>query len=86
MSRESLAELERRYAVRQSELEPRVFYRLTDNWVEMSVRFVTEEHGVRKVKDAMSRDILDGFDTARISIASGTYDVVGMPELHVTVK
>ena len=44
LGEESLRELERRYFVRPSELQPRVFYRLTDNWVEMSVRFITEEH------------------------------------------
>ena len=35
------------------------------------------------VKDAMSREILDEFDRAKISIASGTHDVVGFPELKV---
>lgn len=83
LGREPLEELERRYAVNRVDLEPRVFYRLTDNWVEMTVRFVTENHQVRALKDGMSRDILDGFDKAKISIASGTYDVVGMPELRV---
>jgi hypothetical protein len=51
----------------------------------MSVRFVTREHGIRGVKDAMSRQILDGLDEAKIGIASGTYEVVGMPELRVRV-
>ena len=59
--------------------------RLTDNWVEMAVRFVTEDHGVRRVKDAMTRDILDHFDAEKIEIASGTYEVVGMPEMRVHV-
>ena len=80
---EALVELERRYAVRREELEPRVFFRLTDNWTEMSLRFLAKDYGVRHLKDQMSRDILDQFDRAKISIASGTYEVVGMPELHV---
>ncbi len=86
LSEDALLELERRYFIRRSELHPRVFFRLTDNWVELSVRFITEEHGIRDIKDRMSRDILDGFDREGIEIASGTYDVVGMPELHVRVK
>jgi small-conductance mechanosensitive channel len=85
LSEESLKELERRYMVKRAELEPRVYFRLTDNWVEMSVRFITEEHGIRKLKDAMSREILDGFDRTNIGIASGTYQVVGMPELNVRI-
>jgi len=83
LSEEALRELERRYVVKREELNPRVFYRLTDNWVELAMRFVAEDHGVRKLKDAMSREILDEFDKAGIGIASGTYDVVGFPELKV---
>jgi hypothetical protein len=31
----------------------------------------------------LSRQILRDFDRAKISIASGTYDVVGLPEVKV---
>lgn len=85
LGEEALKELERRYAVKREELHPRVFFRLTDNWVEMSVRFLTEEHGIRRIKDAISREILEGLDRANIGIASGTYQVVGMPELSVRI-
>lgn len=44
---QALAELERRYFVKRSQFEPRVFVHLTDNWIELAVRFVTGEHGVR---------------------------------------
>jgi small-conductance mechanosensitive channel len=83
LSEASLAELERRYFVRQTDLHPHVYYRLTDNWVEMTVRFVAEEQGVREIKDRMSREILEAFDQAGIGIASSTIVVTGMPELRV---
>jgi small-conductance mechanosensitive channel len=83
LSEDALHELERRYVVKREELEPCVYFRLTDNWVELAVRFVAEDHGIRKLKDAMSREILDEFDRAKISIASGTYEVVGFPEVKV---
>jgi len=83
LSQPALQDLERRYSVRQEEMQPTIFMRLTDNWVEMAVRFVTEDHGVRRVKDAMTREILDRLDAAKIGIASSTYEVVGMPELRV---
>jgi small-conductance mechanosensitive channel len=84
LSEEALKELERRYVVKREELQPRVFYKLTDNWVELSVRFIAEDHGVRKLKDAMSRTILDEFERSGINIASGTYDIVGLPEVKVS--
>ena len=46
---------------------------------------MTKDHGIRAVKDAMSLQILDGLEAAKIGIASGTYEVVGMPELRARV-
>ena len=83
LSRDVLDELRRRHFLREAELEPHVFFRLTDNWVEMSLRFIARDSGIRALKDKMSRDILDAFEKARIEIASGTYEVVGMPPIEV---
>jgi len=83
LGEDALLELERRYMIQRTDLEPRVYFRLTDNWCEMSVRFIVDSHKVRDVKDRMSRAIIDGLDAAKIGIASGTYEVVGMPELQV---
>lgn len=38
MSAEALQELRRRYFLDSADLEPRVYWRLTDNWLELSVR------------------------------------------------
>jgi small-conductance mechanosensitive channel len=83
MSADDLAEMQRRYFLDASSLKPHVYFRLTDNWIEMAVRFITRSHGVRALKDTMSREILDGLDAARIGIASSTYDIVGMPPIRV---
>lgn len=69
--------------MKREELEPKVYYTLTDNWVELAVRFITEDHGIRKLKDAMSREILRELNSAGIGIASGTYEIVGFPEVKV---
>ena len=66
--------------------EPRVYWRLTDNWLELTVRFVTREHGVRDVKDRMSREILQALDEAGIGLASATFEVVGLPQVTVKVN
>jgi small-conductance mechanosensitive channel len=83
LSEEALRALEQRYVLKRTELEPQMFWRLTDNWVEMTIRFIVPDAGIRTIKSAMSRDILDEFDRAGIPIASGTYEVVGMPPLKV---
>jgi small-conductance mechanosensitive channel len=76
-------EMRRRYAMEVPEMAPKVYLRLTDNWVELTVRFLTSEHGVRDAKDQMSRGIIAALDRAGIGIASGTYEVVGMPPLRI---
>jgi small-conductance mechanosensitive channel len=65
------------------DLGPSVYYRLTDNWLELTVRFVVPERGVRGIKDAMSREILRGLDAAHIGLASGTYEIVGFPPVRI---
>jgi small-conductance mechanosensitive channel len=82
---EDLKELQRRYFVDSVSLEPKVYFRLTDNWVEMTVRFVAKTRGIRELKDKMSREILDALDQAGISIASGTYEIVGVPPIKVEI-
>jgi small-conductance mechanosensitive channel len=83
MSKEALEKMRGRYYVHVGDLKPRVFLRLTDNWLELSARFIARDHGVREMKDAMSREILEAFDDAGIGIASATYDIVGLPPIRV---
>lgn len=86
VSKEDLQELQRRYFIKSEDLRPRVYLRLTDNWVELTLRFVCATHGVRELKDRMSREILDGMEQAGLGIASGTYAVVAMPPLRVKLE
>jgi small-conductance mechanosensitive channel len=75
--------LERRYFLSVDDLTPRVFWRLTDNWLELTVRFIVRDHGMRDVKDAITRAVLAKFDEASIEVASATYAIVGVPTLRV---
>jgi small-conductance mechanosensitive channel len=81
MKEEERKELQRRYFLKEPKFEPRVYWRMTDNWLELTVRFIAQDHGVRELKDAMTRDILAAFDQAGIGIASTTFEVVGVPPL-----
>jgi len=83
MPAEALVSMRRKYFLRDTDLEPRIYWRLTDNWLELTVRFVTEAYGVRDVKDQMAREVLEGLDAAGIGIASATYEVVGLPPVRV---
>jgi len=75
--------LESSFGIRIGDVDPRVYWRITDNWLELAVRFLAPDHGIRSIKDAMSREILAALDEAHIGIASGTYAIVEMPPLRI---
>ena len=83
MAESDLAILKERFFVEAASIQPRVFLRLTDNWVELTVRFLCKDHDIRGLKDRMSREIIDNLDKAGIGIASGTYEIVGFPPVQV---
>ncbi len=83
MAADAKQQLQEQFGVEPIEIEPRVFYRITDNWLELTVRFMVGTHQIRGAKDAMSRHIITEFDKAGIGIASATYDIVGFPRLEM---
>lgn len=83
LGEEAKARLEREYLVKLDELEPQVYYRLTDNWIELTLRFLAPEHGIRQMKDAMARKILGDLEKAGLEIASSTFEIVGLPRLEI---
>ena len=86
IAEESLAVLEQRFSIKKLDFKPKVYMRLTDNWVEVTVRFLCKDHDIRGLKDRMSREIIDNLDKAKIGIASGTYDIVGLPPIKVEMQ
>ncbi len=78
--------LERQFSIASADLKPEVYFRLTDNWVELAVRFICSDHDIRGLKDRMSREIKAKLSAAGIGIASSTYDIVGLPPIKVQVE
>ena len=75
-------DLQRRFDVQPLDLIPNVFYRITDNWLEL----IVHTHLIRGVKDSMSRQIIGKMDEAGIGVASATYDIVGFPPVEVRTR
>ena len=55
LSQADAKELQRRYFVQVDELRPRVFLRLTDNWIELTARFICRTHDVRAERPDLAR-------------------------------
>jgi len=73
-ARDAIRAMVQRYPVPLPEIEPRVFVRATDNWMELSARFIVPVRTARSVKDGMVRRIRDRLDEAGIEIASETLE------------
>ncbi len=86
MAQEAKDELQQRFGVQPIDLQPGVFWRLTSNWLELTVRFLVHTHEIRRLKDRMSRHIYKELKIAGVSVASSTYDIVGLPPLRVQMK
>jgi small-conductance mechanosensitive channel len=83
LSTEALAQMQKLFFLRSADMVPRVYYRMTDNWLELSLRFIAKDHGVRELKDRIYRDLVEAFESESIGIASATYDIVGFPPLTI---
>ncbi|MEO8692214.1 MAG: mechanosensitive ion channel domain-containing protein [Acidimicrobiales bacterium] len=71
----AIAQMIRRYPVARTEVEPRVFVRATDNYLELAARFVVPVRAARSLKDELTRRILERLSEQGITIASSTQDV-----------
>jgi small-conductance mechanosensitive channel len=74
-ARAAITAMERRYPIPHAEVEPRVFVRATDNWMELSARFVVPVREARTAKDEITRRIRERLDEAGVEIGSETEDV-----------
>lgn len=83
MGEEEVSRVDERFGIKIGEIDPRVYWRITDNWLELAVRFLAPDHGIRDIKDAMSRQIMAELDAANIGIASGTYAIVEVPPIRI---
>ena len=72
---EALVEMVGRYPVARTEVEPRVFIRATDNYLELAARFVVPVRMARWRNDEFTRRVLDRFEEVGVSVASETTDV-----------
>lgn len=84
LATKGISHMERKYFLSSSAMNADVFVRLTDNWIELTARYVTPVRQRRTVRSRISEKILEGIEKAEnIKIASETVDIVGFPEVNL---
>ncbi|HJT61660.1 MAG TPA: mechanosensitive ion channel domain-containing protein [Burkholderiales bacterium] len=79
LGQEALEEMQRRYFMKPVQIAPHVYLRLTDDWLELTVRFLVHEHDIREQKDRISRDALAALQAAGIAVASRNLEIGWKP-------
>jgi small-conductance mechanosensitive channel len=82
-ARRQLDRMRQQFPLQPADLEPMSYLRLTDNWVELSVRFLVRAWGIRSTKDDITRAILARYREEGISIASASVEVARVPDLTI---
>jgi small-conductance mechanosensitive channel len=78
-----LQRLMKRYPVHEQSVQPRLYIVMTDNWIELTLRYVVEVRERRNVMGRLHNELLQHFDELPdITVASATFEIVGFPPLH----
>ena len=75
-SEASVSMLSDKYYLPQKATEPTVFAKLTDNWITMNIRYITEVRQRRILRDRLNRKLLSELEKVdNIKIASESIDI-----------
>jgi small-conductance mechanosensitive channel len=82
-----LRQMVRRYMVHDTPVEAALYVVMTDNWIEMTLRYVVEARERRTVKGQLHRELLQHFESeSEITVASATFEIVGLPPIQVNTN
>jgi len=83
-SNKEYSHLQDKYYLQAKHTEPGVFMKLTDNWIQLAVRYITPARKRRALQNQLSKTMLGKFEKSKkINIASATYEIVGLPEIKI---
>ena len=76
-----------KYYLPKKVTEPAVYVRLTDNWVQVGIRFVSESRNRRAMSDILNRKILDDIAASdSYKVASENYEISGNHKVEIIKK
>ena len=73
-----------RYPLKYTKVEPTLYLAMTDNWIEVTLRYIVDAQERRRVKDQLHRELLQHFQVEEsITVASTTIEIVGFRPIQV---
>jgi len=80
--------LKNKYKLEEAQTEPMVSLIANDNWVEFTLRYIVNYKKRRATKTELFSKLLIAIEATKgdVNFASGTYEIVGVPEIKVNIK
>jgi small-conductance mechanosensitive channel len=77
-----------KYMIEDAIIKPTITLKLTDNWIEFNLRYIVDYKKRRGTKNELFSNINTKINEAKgaITIASATYEVVGIPNLNINLN
>lgn len=73
-----------KYLISQADVEENIYTRITDNWIDLRLRYVVDPRKRRLIRHALSEKILEELLPEKdIKIASATFEIVGFPPVKL---
>lgn len=87
-AKERWREMVNKYRIEDARIDPLVTLIANDNWLEFTVRYVTDYKMRRSSKDILFTRIMEEFDATngKVSIASATFHLVDAPEIKIRME
>jgi len=79
-----LNDLGEKYLITPSDIDEQIYIIMTDNWVDLRLRYVVDPRQRRVMKRSIFEKLLEAFNREKdVKIASNTYDIVGFPPVKI---
>lgn len=77
-----------KYMIEDAIITPTLTLKLTDNWIEFNLRYIVDYKKRRLTKNNLFSNIYNKINSSKgkISLASATFEVVGIPDLNIINK
>ncbi|MER3328827.1 MAG: mechanosensitive ion channel family protein, partial [Candidatus Kapaibacterium sp.] len=87
-AKENWEKMVKKYLIENANVEPNLMFVLNDNWVEFTLRFVVDYKKRGTTKHKLFSHIYNSVMNSggKVSFASATFELVGMPELKVNLN
>lgn len=79
-----LENLGEKYFINQADVDETIYTKITDNWIDLHVRYVVDPRKRRLVRHLLSEKILEEMLPRKdMKIASATFEIVGFPPVKL---